>query len=71
MSYEHFKYTLENKVAHVVINRPDKANALNEKAWEELKVIFEQVDKEPEARVAILSGEGKLFCAGMRRSVVL
>ena len=65
MSYEHFKYTLENKVAHVVINRPDKANALNEKAWEELKVIFEQVDKEPEARVAILSGEGKLFCAGI------
>lgn len=65
MSYEHFNYTLENKIAHVVINRPDKVNALNEKAWEELKAIFERIDKEPEARVAILSGEGKLFCAGI------
>lgn len=65
MSYEHFKYSLENKVAHVVINRPDKVNSLNEKAWEELKAIFERIDREPEARVAILSGEGKLFCAGI------
>mgnify|MGYP000406867288 CR=1 FL=1 len=65
MTYENFKYTLENKVAHVVINRPDKVNALNEKAWKELKAIFEHIDKEPEARVAVLSGEGKLFCAGI------
>lgn len=65
MSYEHFNYSVEDKVAHVVINRPDKANSLNEKAWKELKAIFEAIDKNPEARVAILSGEGNLFCAGI------
>ena len=65
MSYEHFKYTLEDKVAYVAINRPDKVNALNEKAWQELKAIFEHIDQEPEARVVVLSGEGKLFCAGI------
>lgn len=65
MSYEHFKYTLENKVAHVIIDRPEKVNSLNEKAWEELKAIFERIDCEPEVRVAVLSGSGKLFCAGI------
>ncbi|MGB1319231.1 MAG: crotonase/enoyl-CoA hydratase family protein, partial [Flavobacteriales bacterium] len=65
MAYEHFKYTVENKVAHVVINRPEKVNSFNETTWKELKAIFELVDKEPEVRVAVLSGEGKLFCAGI------
>ena len=65
MAYEHFKYTVENKVAHVVINRPEKVNSFNETTWKELKAIFELIDKEPEVRVAVLSGEGKLFCAGI------
>ncbi|MDA9121065.1 crotonase/enoyl-CoA hydratase family protein [Flavobacteriales bacterium] len=65
MAYKHFKYTVENKVAHVVINRPEKVNSFNETTWKELKAIFELIDKEPEVRVAVLSGEGKLFCAGI------
>jgi enoyl-CoA hydratase len=65
MSYETFKYTVEKKIAHVVLNRPDKVNALNETAWKELKQIFETISSDPEVRVAILSGEGKLFCAGI------
>lgn len=65
MSFETFKYSVENKVAHVVLNRPEKVNALNQIAWKELKAIFEQIDSDPEVRVAILSGEGKLFCAGI------
>lgn len=65
MSYETFKYSVDNKIAHVVFNRPDKVNALNETAWNELKTIFEAISDDPEVRVAVLSGEGKLFCAGI------
>lgn len=65
MSYEHFTYKVENKVAYVAINRPDKVNSLNETSWKELKAIFERISDDSEARVAILSGEGKLFCAGI------
>lgn len=65
MSYETFKYSVENKIAHVVLNRPEKVNALNETAWKELKSIFESINEDPEVRVAVLSGEGKLFCAGI------
>ena len=65
MSYETFKYSVENKIAHVAFNRPDKVNSLNETAWKELKAIFETIDADPEVRVAVLSGEGKLFSAGI------
>lgn len=65
MNYQHFKLTVANNIAHVSINRPEKANAFNETTWKELKLLFEQLDKDPEVRVAILSGEGKLFCAGI------
>ncbi|MCB9185638.1 MAG: crotonase/enoyl-CoA hydratase family protein [Flavobacteriales bacterium] len=65
MTFETFEYSVNAGIAHVVLNRPEKVNALNEKAWEELKEIFELVDRTPEVRVAILSGNGKLFSAGI------
>ncbi len=65
MSYETFKYSVQNKVAHVVLNRSEKVNALNETAWNELQEIFERIDSDSGVRVAVLSGEGKLFSAGI------
>ncbi len=65
MKYEHFLLTIENHIARVSFNRPEKSNALHLSAWEELQAIFEEIDKTPEARVAILSGEGKHFCSGI------
>ena len=57
--------TLVEHVAEVRLNRPDKSNAMNEAMWQEIRQAFEWVDATPEARVAILSGEGKNFCAGI------
>lgn len=71
MNYETFKVTIENNVAKVAFNRPDKANSLNAKAWEELRNIFETLDETPEARVIILSGEGNNFCAGIDLSLLM
>ncbi len=65
MEYKYFKVNISDKIATVSINRADKANALNMKAWAELKSAFEALDKEKEARVIILKGEGKHFCSGM------
>jgi len=65
MSYQTFQYSVKDHIAHVVLNRPEKRNALNETAWKELQTIFEQVDRDPQVRVAMLYGEGKLFCAGI------
>lgn len=63
--YETFSVSIENKVAQVAFNRPEKANSLNAKAWDEMKQIFEDLHQDPEVRAIVLSGEGKHFCAGI------
>ena len=65
MNYSFFRITVQDKIAHVSINRPEKANALNQQAWVELKTIFETLSVDKDVRVIIMSGEGKLFCAGI------
>jgi len=65
MAYEHFLVTVTDKIAHVAINRPQKVNALHLPAWEELKAVMEELSNRVDVRVVVLSGEGKLFCAGI------
>jgi len=65
MAFETFELTIENHIARVIFNRPDRANALNQKAWDEMKAIFEELDENEDVRVIILSGNGKHFCAGI------
>ena len=65
MDFAHFRVTITDKVAHVSIHRPQKANALHLPAWEELKTVMEEMGRNPEVREVILNGEGKLFCAGI------
>eukprot|EP01031_Cornospumella_fuschlensis_P008130 gene8130-10031_t len=65
MQFETLSVTLDAHIATVRLNRPDKANAMNATMWQEIRQAFEWVDRTPEARVAVLQGEGKLFCAGI------
>lgn len=65
MKNEHFLLSIENHVATVQFNRPDKANALHRPAWEEMKQLFEELDQNKEVRAIILAGAGKHFCSGI------
>ncbi len=65
MQFETLSVTLEDHIATVRLNRPEKANAMNATMWEEIRKAFQWVDETPEARVAILQAEGKLFTAGI------
>ena len=65
MNFQTFTVSIANHIAQVAINRPDRANALNQTAWVEMKTIFEELDDNEEVRVIVLSGEGKHFCAGI------
>ncbi len=62
---------IKDKVAYVTFNRPEKANALNQTAWDELQTCFEELDENPEARVVVLSGNGKHFCSGIDISLLM
>jgi enoyl-CoA hydratase/carnithine racemase len=58
-------YTKKDGIAYVTLNRPKVLNALNQKTWEELKAVFEEVQHDPEVRGVILTGGGdKAFIAG-------
>ena len=57
--------SLEQGIAEIRLNRPDKSNAMNDTMWQEIRQAFDWVDATPEARVAILSGAGRNFCAGI------
>ncbi|WP_254411617.1 crotonase/enoyl-CoA hydratase family protein [Dyadobacter diqingensis] len=70
MNYETISVTIENNIGYVKLNRPEKANALNQTAWNELKSIFETLDENDDVRVIILSGEGKHFCSGIDLSLL-
>ncbi|MGA9961620.1 MAG: enoyl-CoA hydratase-related protein, partial [Azonexus sp.] len=57
--------SLADGIAEVRLNRPDKSNAMNDAMWQEIRQAFAWVDATPAVRVAILSGEGRNFCAGI------
>ena len=65
MQYETLSVSLENHIATVRLNRPDKANAMSATMWQEIRQVFQWVDVTPEARVAVLQGEGRCFTAGI------
>jgi len=63
--FETLLVSIEGKVAHIQINRPDKANSMNPAFWEDIGNAFIWVDETEEVRAAVLSGIGKHFCAGL------
>ncbi|HLJ70171.1 MAG TPA: enoyl-CoA hydratase/isomerase family protein [Roseiarcus sp.] len=54
----------DGPVASITLNRADKLNALDRAMVVALAEAAEAIEASREARVAILSGEGKAFCAG-------
>lgn len=57
-------YSVKDGVAHIQLNRPEKRNALNTEICLELNKSWKRFQDDPEARVAIVSGAGDVFCAG-------
>jgi enoyl-CoA hydratase len=71
MHYEFLEITIADHIAEVVLNRPEKANALTETGFRELAAAFAELDENDAVRVVILSGNGKHFCAGIDLELLL
>ncbi|WP_230661759.1 enoyl-CoA hydratase/isomerase family protein [Psychrobacter sp. I-STPA10] len=56
--------TIDNQVATVTLNRPDKRNAFNDEVIAELQQVFSQLGTDTQVRAIVLTGAGKAFCAG-------
>jgi enoyl-CoA hydratase/carnithine racemase len=58
------RYELKGSVAHIILDRPDRLNALNDDLVRKLKAALAQFDGDEAAKVAILSGSGRAFSSG-------
>ncbi|MFT6917368.1 MAG: enoyl-CoA hydratase [Motiliproteus sp.] len=68
--FETLTLSLSAHIATVTLNNPRQANAMTATMWTDLQSCFEWIDAEPQARVVILAGAGKHFCAGIDLSML-
>jgi enoyl-CoA hydratase len=65
MAYESLLVRVEDRVATIVVNRPEKRNALNAVVRRELVEALDALRDDPEVRVVVITGAGeKAFIAG-------
>ena len=63
MAHETIRYALHEGIGRITLHRPDKLNAFNTLMHTELRAALEEA-RAGGARVLILSGAGRAFCAG-------
>jgi enoyl-CoA hydratase len=65
MNYENILSNFQNGITTIIINRPNKLNALNRDTIQELHDAFKAANKDKNTKVIILTGSGeKAFVAG-------
>lgn len=64
MAYETVSYEMEDGVAVMTLNRPEVKNAFDRTMMTEMDLVLTEVAKDVDARVLIVTGAGKAFCAG-------
>ena len=60
----HFDFDVSDGVATITLNRPDKLNALTFEAYADLRDLIPQLPHRGDARVLVITGEGRGFCSG-------
>ncbi|MFI4975490.1 MAG: enoyl-CoA hydratase [Caulobacterales bacterium] len=64
MAYEHILYGVDDGVATITLNRPDKLNAWTGRMHSEVKSAMREASDDAAVRVIVLTGAGRGFCAG-------
>jgi enoyl-CoA hydratase/carnithine racemase len=64
LNYEQIRYAVQDRVATITFNRPDRLNAWTHKMQGELRAAFEVAEQDSEVRAIVVTGAGRGFCAG-------
>ena len=64
MNFENIKFTINNGIAILTLNRPEKLNSFTQAMHLEVRAALLAVRSSPTARVLLLTGAGRGFCAG-------
>lgn len=63
-TFETLLYRVEDGIATITLNRPEKLNAFTTRMRDELVAAFDATDADDAVRVVIVTGAGRAFCAG-------
>ncbi|MEO0699352.1 MAG: enoyl-CoA hydratase-related protein [Pseudomonadota bacterium] len=70
MSEQDVLYSVEDGVASITLNRPDKLNALTPQMLADVFACVQRGAADESVRVMVLSGQGRAFCAGLDLQVI-
>jgi len=63
-TFETLRYSVEEGIATITLNRPEKLNAFNTQMMREMIAAFDATDADDAVRCVIVTGAGRAFCAG-------
>ncbi|QBI19836.1 enoyl-CoA hydratase family protein [Egibacter rhizosphaerae] len=63
-AWEHFDLAVDDGVATITLDRPDRLNALTFEAYADLRDLFAELEHRDDVRAVVLTGRGKGFCSG-------
>jgi enoyl-CoA hydratase/carnithine racemase len=64
MAYDHIKVSCDDRIATITLNRPEKLNAFVGHMRRDLAEVLERASTDRSARVIVIQGAGRAFCAG-------
>jgi len=62
--WQHFRFSVADGVGTVVLDRPDKLNALTFEAYADLRDLLAELPQRGDVRVLVVRGSGRAFCSG-------
>jgi enoyl-CoA hydratase/carnithine racemase len=63
-AWDNFDLAIDDGVAQITLNRPDKLNALTFEAYADLRDLFGELPLREDVRSVLITGEGRGFCSG-------
>ncbi len=64
MGFKDIVYAVDNGIARITLNKPEKLNALSWGSWAELEQAIARADADDKVKVVLITGAGRGFCAG-------
>lgn len=64
MAYETIRYSVDEHIATITMNRPHRLNAFTYEMGDEMIAAFDEADADDDVRAIIVTGESPAFCAG-------
>jgi 2-(1,2-epoxy-1,2-dihydrophenyl)acetyl-CoA isomerase len=62
--FKDITYAVEGGIARLTLNKPEKLNALSWGSWAEIETAIADAEADDEAKVVLITGAGRGFCAG-------